>query len=55
MPSLVERALYFERQARRLIGQVKRDEADRLMHPALLRTARRYRIIARGLRLKAAS
>lgn len=55
MPSLVERAIYFEKQARHLVGRVKRDEAPRLVHPILLRKARHYLIIARGLRLRAAS
>jgi hypothetical protein len=34
---------------------VKRDEAHRDVHPILLRKARHYLIIARGLRLRAAS
>ncbi len=55
MPSFVERAIYFEKQARHLVGRVKRDGAPRLVHPILLRKARHYLIVARGLRLRAAS
>jgi hypothetical protein len=55
MPSLVERAIYFEKQARHLVGRVKHGEHDPLVHPILLRKARHYLIIARGLRLRATS
>jgi hypothetical protein len=53
MPSHYERALAHERRARYLLDAVRL--FDPVVHPILMREARRLRVLAAGLRLKAAS